>query len=211
MLHVLTSDDIVARDDFLQHAESLLRILGPRGALHVRTRRLPAGRYVQLVRRLAPVADESGAALIVNERVDVALAGGAGGVQLGRGALLASDVQRIAPQLAIGVSVHTADEARQAGNVAWVMAGHVFETASHPGVTERGIGFLRTVISAAQAPVIAVGGITPGDVAAILAAGAVGAAVISGIWGEREPDVAAIRYLSQYDNGTVGGDVLPHG
>jgi thiazole tautomerase (transcriptional regulator TenI) len=210
VLHILTSDEIIARQGFPDRASELMAAVGARGVLHLRTRRLAGGAYVALATRLHAVARETGAMLVINGRVDVALASGAAGVQLGRGALGPDEVRAMAPDLAIGVSVHTPAEADAAGRVSWVMAGHVFETSSHAGVPGLGVDFLRTVVEAAHAPVIAVGGIMPDHVAALLAAGAHGVAAISGIWNDEEPGAAAIRYLIQYGNWRVGEHHFPH-
>jgi thiamine monophosphate synthase len=103
--------------------------------------------------------------------------------------------------LAYGVSIHTPGEGANAAGAAWVMAGNVFETASHPNKPGMGLPFVRTVVQMTPSPVIAVGGIRPEHVAPILRLGAIGVAVIAGIWNERTPKNAALRYLSFYGDG----------
>lgn len=217
-LHILTSDDVVARPDFVSVAESLLDAAGPRGLLHLRTRQLSDARYVALTARLARVADGTGSQLIVNARIDVALAGGAHGVQLGRGALSVADARRVytaavsvdGAALACGASVHDVVEASAADAADWLMAGHVFETRSHEGVPARGLVFLRQVIAVARQPVIAVGGMTLDTIAAVREAGAAGVAVLSGIWDASEPKAQVTRYLIRYGDWTVGQQLYAH-
>jgi len=217
-LHILTSDEIVARPDFVSVAESLLETVGPRGLLHLRTRQLPAARYVALTQRLARVAHDAGSSLIVNARADVALAGEADGVQLGRGALTVGDVRRLHSRstrhhthFRVGVSIHTESQAATSSGVDWLIAGHVFETRSHPGERARGLVFVQQVSAVARCPVIAVGGVTPDTIQSLRDAGADGVAVLSGIWDFDEPKKRVTHYLIQYGDWTGGGRLSPHG
>jgi thiazole tautomerase (transcriptional regulator TenI) len=109
------------------------------------------------------------------------------------------DVQAIAPALRIGASVHSADEARDAESAGadWCVAGHVFETPSHPGVPRRESTFISDVVAAVTFPVIAIGGIRPEHVRSLVHRGAHGVAAIRGIWNDENSELAASRYLSQ--------------
>jgi thiazole tautomerase (transcriptional regulator TenI) len=147
------------------------------------------------------VSATSGALLVINDRVDAALAIGASTVQLGSASLFPRDVVRIAPALCIGVSVHDVETAQTLvaqtpSQVGWVMVGHVYDTRSHPETPGRGLDMLSAVTKAVSTPVIAVGGIRPEHVITLLQAGATGVAVVSGIWSEWTPKDAAMRYLS---------------
>ena len=94
----------------------------------------------------------------------------------------------------------------------WLVAGHVFATASHPGEPERGPDFLRRICDAVTVPVIAIGGIAPGHVTALRALGAHGVAVIRGIWDAGDAEQAAIDYLAAYDaDGSHGRADRPDG
>jgi thiazole tautomerase (transcriptional regulator TenI) len=75
----------------------------------------------------------------------------------------------------------------------------VFETASHSSAAGRGEEIIAELAWAVAAPIIAIGGIMPGNVATLRRAGAHGVAVIRGIWGEDDAGVAATDYLSKYD------------
>ena len=109
------------------------------------------------------------------------------------------DVQAIAPALRIGASVHSAEEARDAelAGADWCVAGHVFETPSHPGLPRRESTFINEVVAAVSFPVIAIGGIRPEHVRSLVHRGAHGVAAIRGIWNDENPELAASRYLSQ--------------
>src|SRR5690606_3486415 len=126
-------------------------------------------------------AARSGCVLVINDRVDVAVALRCWGVQLTSHSLPARDVRRIAPVLRIGVSAHSADGAGSVRGLAdWILAGHVFPTASHPGEAGRGLSFISAVVQAAGGaagtPVVAIGGVTPAEIAAVRSAGARGVA-----------------------------------
>lgn len=161
-------------------------------AVHVRLPVATARQVYELAMVLQQALAGGQASLVVNDRVDVALAVNAFGVQLGGGSLPPRAVRRVlGPDAPVGVSVHTTSEAREAqrDGATWVTFGHVYETGSHPGEPERGVEGLREVVACVQIPVIAIGGITPARVGAVLASGAAGIAVITGIL--RAGDVAA--------------------
>lgn len=198
-LHVLTSDSVVTRDDFLERASEIITTLGSAGVFHLRTRLLGGGGYVAVAQRLLDLSRTAGTLVIINERVDVALAAGADGVQLGRGALRSSDVRRIAPNLLVGSSVHSPQEAASVRDGNWVLLGNVFETTSHPHERGKGLISLRDAVLRCSLPLVAVGGITPERVPHVLGTGAAGVAVLSGIWAEGTPNRSLLRYLSSYD------------
>ena len=97
-------------------------------------------------------------------------------------------------QMRWGVSVHSIDEARNAEEygVDYLFFGHVYASTSKPDLTARGLEALAEVCSGVKIPVIAIGGIQPGNIQAVQSAGASGAAVISGVLGQKDPAHAAI-------------------
>ena len=121
-----------------------------------------------------------------------------------------SEARRLAPAMALGASVHAVEQAIEAdrGGATWLVAGHVFDTASHQGVPGRGLAFVRAVREASSLPLLAIGGVTAERVGELLAAGAHGVAVIRGIWGARDAEMAAREYLTTYDahGGTAARD-----
>ena len=191
VLHVITDDDILRSPDFLARASEVLAAIGARGALHIRGHHTSARLLYDIAGALAPRASRDGALLVVNDRVDVALAAGAGGVQVGERSFGVTDVRRIAPRLLVGESVHHAASTR--GD--WVIAGHVFETPTHAAERPRGLEFVRAVAERAGAPVIAIGGVKVSDVEPLQRAGAYGVAIIRGIWHAADSARAARDYL----------------
>lgn len=135
-----------------------------------------------------------GALVVINNRVDVALAVDAGGVQLGERGPAVKAARRVGgDDWLIGRSVHSLDGAMKAEtNLAdYLLLGTLYETASHPGQPGAGVGLLSEIAASVQLPIIGIGGINPERAAAVVSAGARGVAVIGAILGSDDPERAA--------------------
>ena len=198
-IHAVTNDEIMLRPGFLRKAMGIMRVLGGKGAIHIRSQLLDSPTLYSLTLALLELNEQTKCWCLINDRVDIALACGVQGVQLTHKSIAVPDVQAIAPALLIGASVHSADEARDAEQAGadWCVAGHVFETESHPGAPRREKTFISDVVGAVSFPVIAIGGIRPEHVHSLVHRGAHGVAAIRGIWNDENPELAASRYLSQ--------------
>jgi len=163
------------------------------GLVQLRAKGLVAGEMLGVARDLRRVCAASGALLIVNDRLDVALASGAHGVHLGQSDVPAAEARRLmGGDALIGVSTHDPDEAEQAARARadYVSFGPVFATRTKPDAeSPRGLEALSIVCAASRLPVVAIGGITTENLGAVLKAGASAAAVISDLL--CAPDVAA--------------------
>ena len=152
------------------------------------------------------------AILLVNERADVAAACKADGVQLGEAAMPTVSVRPILPEGSIiGRSVHSVVGATQAeaSDADFLLVGTMFATRSHPGEEPSGTGLLERIHAAGvQTPLLAIGGITAGNVGQVIRAGADGAAVISAILASPDPAVAASQIKSaMLGAGASGTDI----
>ncbi|GAC1411352.1 MAG: thiazole tautomerase TenI [Gemmatimonadaceae bacterium] len=198
-VHAVTNDEIMLRPGFLRKAMGVMRVLGDKGAIHVRSQLLDTPTLYSLTLALLELQEQTKCWCIVNDRVDIALACGVLGVQLTHKSITVPDVRAIGPALRIGASVHSPGEARDAEQAGadWCVAGHVFETPSHPGVARRESSFINDVVAAVGFPVIAIGGIRPEHVRSLVHRGAHGIAAIRGIWNDENSELAASRYLSQ--------------
>lgn len=150
----------------------------------IREKALHARVLFELVVRAVEIVRSSNTRLLVNDRSDIARAGGADGVHLTGQSLPAEVVRRIyGPEFLIGVSTHSVEEARIARikGADFVVFGPVFETESKRAFgAPQGLEKLREVCSELREfPVIAIGGITLDNVKACLNAGASGIAGIS--------------------------------
>jgi thiamine-phosphate pyrophosphorylase len=167
-------------------------------AVQVREKDLDAADLALVCRRLVAGTRDAGAMLVVNDRVDVALAVGADAVQRTHASLPVDDIRAVAGRrLRIGASVHSLEDAVDAElkGADWVTFGPVYDTPSkRPYGPPQGLERLATVARGLRIPVIAIGGITPARVKEVRAAGARGVAAISFILAADSP-AAATRDL----------------
>ncbi len=185
--------------------EALAReLVGPGRARVLQVRLKPRGAatpadardIVRIATLARAICDVAGAALVVNDRVDLALAVGADGVHLGQTDLPIAEARRIAgDRLWIGVSTHDVDQVRIAcaAGADYLGFGPMFATTTkaNPDAVQ-GLAGLRAAVQAAGAvPVVAIGGILPKDVAALYAAGARAVCAISAINDEVDVGAAA--------------------
>jgi thiamine-phosphate pyrophosphorylase len=157
--------------------------------VQIREKDLDGGLLLQLVRAAQPFAP-----IIVNDRVDVALAAGAAGVHLPERGLAIADARALAPSLLVGVSRHASPLDRHAEGPDLIQLGPIWPTPSKPTVP--GLGEAALAWPHAPAALVAVGGIdTPARASAAAAAGAAAVAVIRAAWSGASlaPFVAAVE------------------
>ncbi len=145
---------------------------------------------VALARRLR---ERLPAPLLVNDRIDIALAAGCAGVHLGAEDLPVALARRIAPAgFLIGASVGDAQEAAAALGADYVGIGPWRATSTKPDAgAALGIEGVRRLLAPGKVPAVVIGGVRPEDVAEIVALGAVGVAVAAGILGGGDAEKAA--------------------
>ncbi len=163
----------------------------------VRTKTCAVPQLVELVRAVIGAVRPSGAAVTVNDRVDVALATGADGVHLGPSDLSVELARQLAPDLVIGATCRSlaAVEAAAAAGADYAGVGPVFATSSKEGLPDPiGVDGLRAATG--RLPVVAIGGITAVEAPGLIAAGAAGIAVIGGLWRQRDPVRAATEFVT---------------
>lgn len=150
--------------------------------IQIRQPQLEGRALTRLVERSVLAAKGTAARILVNDRVDVALAAGAHGVHLRGDSMPAGRVRAVAPRaFVIGRSVHAPDEitrAAQEGHLDYLIFGTVFTSTSKPGADAAGIDALTVACAASALPVLAVGGMTRLRLGAVAQAGAAGFAAI---------------------------------
>lgn len=151
-----------------------------------------------LARDLRDLTARYGARLLINDRIDVALAVEADGVHLGHASFPVAEARRLlGPEKLIGVSTHSPAEIAAAEGADFVVFGPVYFTPSKAPYGEpQGIGRLREAVAQSPLPVFAIGGITVGKVGEVCAAGAHGIAMISAVISAPDPREAAQKLLT---------------
>lgn len=195
-LHLVMDDRVFTEPGFTAAATGIMEAGRSELAFHLRAPGATGRAIYEAGRTLADVAGSTGSLLLVNDRVDVAMAVGAGGVQLpARGLPPASARALMGSGPAIGASVHTVAEAEDAaGGADFLLVGTVFGSASHPDREGSGVSLIREIVPLGR-PVIGIGGITPAHVPELLAAGAHGVAALGAVWHAADPQDAVRRFL----------------
>jgi len=177
--------------------------------IHVRERDLEAADLAVLVSGIVRATRGSATKVVVNDRVDVALACGADGVHLRGDSMPAVRVRRMTPDgFLIGRSVHAPEEATAvAAGADYLVAGTVFPTASKPGQTQwLGLEGLAAITAAVPVPVLAIGGMSVEHAPAAARAGAKGICAI-GLFADRDrPIKEVVRLMRERFN--IGGENL---
>ncbi len=189
-LHVVTDDAILARAGWRTEAESLCEVGGEALALHVRGPTSPGARVHERAASILRGARRHGTLLVVNDRVDVALAVGADGVHLGERSLPVREARALLPGRVVGRSVHgaVALERGDADGADYAFVGTIHPTPSHEGVPGMGVSGLREAVRRAGGmPVLGIGGVDSSRVRPLLEAGAHGVAVMRVVWEHRDP------------------------
>lgn len=158
----------------------------------VRAKSLSDDELLEFTERIITVARPLGASVIVNDRVDVALATGADGVHLGAHDLPVARARRIAPRLIIGGTCRSRSSVQAAWDAGadYIGFGPIFATTSKAELPPP-LGVRALSAAAGLLPLVAIGGITASTADDVRRAGAHGIAVIGSVWNSPDPVAAA--------------------
>jgi thiamine-phosphate pyrophosphorylase len=199
---MLVTDRRLAGGDDALVATVSEAVAGGVNAVQLREKDLATAKLLPLAIRLREVT-AGRAALLLNGPMEVALAANADGVHLPESAPM---IDRLDRPLIVGRSVHS----REAAEAAWaecsdyLIAGPVYETASHLGLVPEGVPLIEKIVGTVALPVMAIGGITAARVEEVVGAGASGVAVISAVLGAESPRGAAEGLREALDLAWVG-------
>ena len=191
-LMLVNDDGLLRGRELVQLARSAQR--GGITSFQLRLKHAPARELAELTRALVAALDIP---VLVNDRLDVALAAGAAGVHLGPDDVPVELARRLAPAgFVIGASVGSEIEARTAGTADYWGIGPWRSTATKGDAGEPlgPAGFQQLVQLAGGTPCIAIGSVRPEDLSAVRALGGAGVAVVSGILESEDVEAAAGRY-----------------
>ena len=181
-------------------------ILGGVTLVQLREKEISSKEYLELAQRVKEVTDRHGIPLIINDRIDIALAIDADGVHLGPEDLPVPIARKLLGDgKIIGASAASVDEALlfQAQGADYLGVGAVFPTATKQGTEKVGLDDLREIKSAVHIPVVAIGGINAENARPVMETGVDGVAVVSAIMDQTDIREAARRLLSLL-KGTIG-------
>ena len=168
--------------------------------IQIRAKQLPANAFVELCDAVVRYAESYGATVVVNDRVDLAMASGAAGVHVGQEDLApATARQLLGPGAVIGYSTHTIEQVTAALRepVSYIAVGPVFGTSTKAtGYDAVGLDLVsRAAALAGERPLVAIGGITIDRAAGVIAAGASAVAVIGDLLVTGDPRARTQAYL----------------
>jgi thiamine-phosphate diphosphorylase len=178
----VVTDRLRARDPSCAYLITRIRAAAAAGVdfIQIRERDLPDRDLMALVRDALEAVSGTSTRILVNDRVDIALAAGAAGVHLRHDSVAAARVRAIVPPgFLIGRSIHDPDEAALAPECDFLLFGTVFASAGKPaGHHVAGLEALRAACARARVPVLAIGGVDETNAPAVAAVGAAGVAAV---------------------------------
>ncbi|MDD4998461.1 MAG: thiamine phosphate synthase [Syntrophales bacterium] len=187
-LYLVTDRRWLGRRSLDEDVEEAL--LGGVTLIQIREKEISSRAYLDLARKVKAVTDRYGVPLIVNDRIDIAMAVDAGGVHVGPDDLPVSFARRLlGPDKIVGASASSLEEALafQAQGADYLGVGAVFPTATKKITEKVDLETLARIKAAVRIPVAAIGGIDAGNAPAVMKTGVDGVAVVSAIL--NRPDI----------------------
>lgn len=200
LLYAVTDRAWLGERTLEQDAQAVLR--GGATFLQIREKDLDRDAFLEEAVRLRALAERYHVPFVVNDSIEIALASGADGVHVGQSDLVGKDVRSlIGPDRILGISANTVDTAlaAQAAGADYIGVGAVFGTATKKDAKSLTLPQLRAICAAVDIPVVAIGGITAGNLLSLTGSGVDGVAVVSALFAQPDPEEAArtLRALAQ--------------
>lgn len=192
-LYLVTDESLLSGKDLYQTVEAAVK--GGVTMVQLREKESSTRDFTMRAIRLKELLSPYRVPLIINDRIDVALASDADGVHIGQGDMHYSQVCRLLPKgKIIGLSVESREQVFEANrfDVDYIAASPVFSTATKTNtIIEWGLKGLEWIKSVSRHPVIAIGGMNKQNITSVFKAGADGVAVVSAIISASDPEKAA--------------------
>jgi len=205
-VYVITESRNLRGRSHREIAEAAIR--GGATAVQLRMKEEPARVIVETAREISALCRAAGATLVVNDRVDVALAAGADGVHVGQDDLATADARALLGlERVLGVSAATEAEGVEAwrSGADYLGVGAVYATGTKPDAgAPVGLARIREVSRAVPLPIVGIGGISVENAAAVIRAGAAGVAVITAVTLAEDMVEATRRLREQVDAALTG-------
>ncbi|TVU70761.1 MULTISPECIES: thiamine phosphate synthase [Cobetia] len=183
-------------------ATVMAAVRGGVSVVQLRDKHASDAEMIVQAKRLKVLLEDYGVPLIINDRLEVALASGADGLHIGQGDGDPAEARRVLGDDAlIGLSVQTLEQLAQvdAEHLDYLGLGPVFATATKPDhAAPLGIEGLARLVRASPLPTVAIGGLSLLNAREIMASGTDGVAVVSALCTAADPSAAAQEFLAQY-------------
>jgi thiamine-phosphate pyrophosphorylase len=204
-LRLLVITDKKLKPNIVKAIEDVLR--GGATSIQLRLKESSTKEMIEVGRKIRKLTRNYGALYFVDDRLDVALATDADGVQLGPDDMPIAIAREMAPNLIIGGSVYSLEEAVRAESEGadFLGAGSVFASPTKTDARVIGLNGLREIVKNVKIPVVAIGGINTSNAEAVLKTGVAGIAVISAVMGAEDVCIATLELRKIVDM------VLGHG
>ncbi len=196
-IYLVTDSNCIGERPLLECVEEALK--GGVTLVQYRSKETDGGIMYKDALALRELCDKYQVPLIVNDRVDVALAVGAAGVHLGQDDLPCAVARKLVPEnFIIGVSAHNVEEAlaAQKDGANYLGCGAVFGSQTKNNVSSLGLEKLKSIREAVAIPIVGIGGVTVENYAKVLATGANGAAIVSGILGAQDVKYETEKFVN---------------
>ena len=208
LLYAVTDRAWVGRQSLYEQVECALK--GGATCVQVREKKLGDEDFLEEAKQIAALCKRYGVPLFINDNVDVAIACGAEGVHVGQEDMAAADVRaKVGPDMLLGVSAHSVEEARLAvaHGADYLGVGAAFSTHTKTDVDVLPKGELKKICDAVDVPVVAIGGIHKDNILQLKGSGADGVALVSAIFGAEdiEAECRELKALAEqiiYSNST---------
>lgn len=191
-LYLCTDRKIMTTDSIEDSVE--LAIKGGVSVVQLREKECTSREFYELALAVKEITDAYEVPLLINDRVDIAMAVGADGVHLGQSDVPVQAARNVlGPDKIIGATAHTVKEAEEAWKLGadYLGVGDVFGTASKSDTSRITLDELHNICQSVPIPVVAIGGVNEGNIHKLQGSGVAGAAVISAVIGKENITVAA--------------------
>jgi thiamine-phosphate pyrophosphorylase len=191
-------------------------VRGGATAVQLREKEIATRQFIETGRALKELLQPLGIPLIINDRIDVALAIGADGVHIGQQDMPHEDARRLlGPRAIIGLSVETAEQAAEAENldIDYLGVSPIFSTPTKTDVaTEWGVEGLQLLRSNTRHVLVAIGGINASNAQAVVEAGADGLAVVSAICASPDPERSSreLKTIIEQTRKNLQNEIIRH-
>jgi thiamine-phosphate pyrophosphorylase len=213
-LYLVTDRGVMRAPSLEQAVEQAVQ--GGCTMVQLREKQLPARDFYSLAVRVKAVTDRHGVPLLINDRVDIALAVGAAGVHIGQKDLPVSAVRRVlSGGMLLGVSAATVEEALRAqeSGADYLGVGAMYPTDTKTDARPVALAELRRIRQAVRLPIVAIGGLSTENAVPVLKTGVDGLAVVSAVLAR--PDIrsaaADLRRLILEERGASHGGTRDSG